>query len=50
LFSSIFGLATCLILYFTGMPSPQAGTIGMGVSLVVSPLVSIANGSKQKSH
>jgi SSS family solute:Na+ symporter/sodium/proline symporter len=50
LFSSIFGLATCLILYFTGMPSPQAGTIGMGVSLVASPLVSIANGSKQKSH
>ncbi|MCB2220291.1 MAG: sodium/solute symporter [Bacteroidetes bacterium] len=40
LYSSIAGLLTCLILYFSGMPSPQAGTIGMGVSLVVNPLVS----------
>ncbi|MBN2173473.1 MAG: sodium/solute symporter [Bacteroidales bacterium] len=41
LFSSIAGLLTCLVLYFTGMPSPQAGTIGMGVSLVVNPIVSL---------
>lgn len=38
--SGILGLATCLILYFTGMPSPQAGTIGMLVSLIVTPLFS----------
>ena len=41
--SAVVGLLTCLILYFTGMPSPQAGTIGMGVSLLVNPLVSLAS-------
>jgi Na+/proline symporter len=41
LYSCILGLTTCLYLYITGMPSPQAGTIGMGVSLVVNPLVSM---------
>lgn len=40
LFSSVLGLATCLSLYITGMPSPQAGTIGMGVSLAANPVVS----------
>ncbi|MEZ5198895.1 MAG: hypothetical protein R2764_21715 [Bacteroidales bacterium] len=39
--SSILGLGTCLGLYFYGMPSPQAGTIGMMVSLVVNPIVSV---------
>ncbi len=39
--SGIGGLATCLILYFTGMPSPQAGTIGMGASLLLNPLFSV---------
>jgi SSS family solute:Na+ symporter/sodium/proline symporter len=39
--SGIGGLATCLILYFTGMPSPQAGTIGMGASLLLNPLFSL---------
>ncbi len=34
------GLAVCLILYFSGIPSPQAGTIGMFVSLALNPLVS----------
>lgn len=38
--SAILGLGTCLILYFTGVPSPQAGTIGMITSLVVNPLFS----------
>jgi solute:Na+ symporter, SSS family len=38
--SSVVGLGTCLILYVTGIPSPQAGTIGMMLSLVLSPLVS----------
>lgn len=41
--SSILGLATCLILYVTGTPSPQAGTIGMLVSLALAPLVSLAS-------
>jgi len=40
--STLAGLAVCIYLYVTGMPSPQAGTIGMGVSLVVNPLVSLA--------
>jgi solute:Na+ symporter, SSS family len=39
--SSLLGLGTCLTLYITGMPSPEAGTIGMGVSLVVNPVVSL---------
>ena len=39
--SSILGLGTCLGLYFYGLPSPQAGTIGMIVSLVVNPVVSL---------
>lgn len=40
-FASMFlGLGTCLVLYFRGMPSPQAGTVGMIVSLCVNPLVS----------
>ena len=38
--SSVLGLATCLILYVTGLPSPQAGTIGMIVSLVINPVFS----------
>jgi solute:Na+ symporter, SSS family len=36
--ASILGLGTCLILAFTGMPSPGAGTIGMMVSLLVPPI------------
>lgn len=38
--SSLAGLGSCLVLYATGTPAPQAGTIGMLISLVVSPLVS----------
>ncbi|MDP8238749.1 MAG: sodium:solute symporter family protein, partial [Candidatus Hatepunaea meridiana] len=39
--SSILGLTVCLYLYFTGIPSPQAGTIGMMVSLGVNPVFSL---------
>ncbi len=39
--SSLLGLSICLYLYMTGTPSPQAGTIGMIVSLTVNPLVSL---------
>lgn len=39
--SSILGLGACLVLYFTGMPSPQAGTIGMLTSLAVPPVFSL---------
>lgn len=39
--SAIIGLATCLTLYVMGFSSPEAGTIGMIVSLVVNPLVSL---------
>jgi solute:Na+ symporter, SSS family len=38
--SGILGLTTCLVLYFTGMPSPQAGTVGMLTSLAINPIFS----------
>jgi len=38
--SGTVGLAVCLVLYLTGTPSPEAGTIGMIVSLILNPLVS----------
>jgi SSS family solute:Na+ symporter len=38
--SSVLGLGTCLVLYATGTPSPQAGTIGMIISLAVNPILS----------
>jgi len=38
--SSILGLGTCLGLYLAGWPSPQAGTLGMIVSLAINPMVS----------
>jgi solute:Na+ symporter, SSS family len=40
--SGITGMLLCIILYATGMPSPQAGTIGMMASLAINPLVSFA--------
>ena len=41
-YASMFaGLAAVVIFTFTGMPSPEAGTIGMGVSLAVMPLASV---------
>jgi SSS family solute:Na+ symporter/sodium/proline symporter len=39
--SAVLGLGVCLTLYATGTPSPQAGTLGMIVSLVVNPVVSL---------
>jgi Na+/pantothenate symporter len=39
--SSVLGLSVCLFLYFTGTSSPEAGTIGMLVSLAANPLVSM---------
>ena len=42
--SGIGGLLTCLILYFTGTPSPQAGTFGMLVSLALNPIFSWLDG------
>jgi SSS family solute:Na+ symporter/sodium/proline symporter len=39
--SSLLGLGSCIVLYATGMPSPQAGTIGMLVSLAAAPLLSL---------
>lgn len=38
--SSVAGLAVCLIMYMNGSASPQAGTVGMIVSLVLNPIVS----------
>jgi len=46
--SALLGLGVCLTLYVTGTPSPQAGTIGMIVSLVVNPVVSMFTSNKSK--
>jgi len=45
--SSLLGLAVCIVLYTTGTPSPQAGTIGMLVSLTTPPLISLMYRSPQ---
>ncbi|HAP43073.1 MAG: sodium:solute symporter [Spirochaetes bacterium GWD1_61_31] len=47
--SSVLGLTVCLVLYFAKLPSPQAGTIGMLVSLAVAPLVSLIVPVKQSA-
>lgn len=47
--SGLGGLATCLALYATGMPSPSAGTIGMIVSLTLNPLLSLFNTKTTKN-
>jgi SSS family solute:Na+ symporter/sodium/proline symporter len=39
--SSVLGLGVCMALYFTGSPTPEAGTIGMLVSLAGNPLFSL---------
>jgi SSS family solute:Na+ symporter/sodium/proline symporter len=41
--SSVAALLICLFLYLRGMPSPQAGTLGMVASLVLCPLVSLVS-------
>jgi len=46
--SALIGLAVCIILYVRGMPSPQAGTVGMLVSLAVNPIFSYASNLIQK--
>ncbi|MBU0637839.1 MAG: sodium/solute symporter [Planctomycetes bacterium] len=38
--SAVLGLGVCLALYIAGRPRPEAGTIGMIVSLVINPLFS----------
>jgi len=40
--SAVLGLGTCLGLSLAGMAPPAAGTIGMIVSFVTTPLVSLA--------
>ncbi|MGB7297627.1 MAG: sodium:solute symporter [Candidatus Aminicenantales bacterium] len=39
--AAVLALTVCLVLYVRGMPSPEAGTIGMIVSLVVPPVFSL---------
>ena len=38
--ASMVGLTACLGLYAAKVPSPEAGTIGMGISLLLPPLIS----------
>jgi Na+/pantothenate symporter len=38
--SAVLGLGTCVVLYAAGRSSPEAGTIGMMVSLAANPLFS----------
>ncbi len=45
--SAVLGLGTCLALYINGSSSPEAGTIGMLVSLVANPLFSAIAPNKQ---
>ena len=40
--SSLLGLGTCVVLALSGSSSPEAGTIGMMVSLVMCPVLSLA--------
>jgi SSS family solute:Na+ symporter/sodium/proline symporter len=50
--SSLLGLGTCLVLSLAGMQAPQAGTIGMMVSLAVIPvlgLFGISSGTSARS-
>jgi SSS family solute:Na+ symporter len=39
--SSVLGLGVCMTMYFSGRPSPEAGTVGMLVSLAANPLFSL---------
>jgi SSS family solute:Na+ symporter len=39
--SAVLGLSVCLFLYFSGTSSPEAGTVGMLVSLAANPLFSL---------
>jgi len=48
--SSFSGLAICIILFVYGMPSPQAGTIGMIVSLLSPPLFSLISRNKKEKE
>jgi SSS family solute:Na+ symporter/sodium/proline symporter len=47
-FSSMFlGLAVCIGLTIAGFSSPEAGTIGMGTSLVIPPIITSISAGKQ---
>ncbi|MBN1274437.1 MAG: sodium:solute symporter [Candidatus Aminicenantes bacterium] len=48
--SAVLGLGTCLVLFVTGLPSPQAGTIGMIVSFFLNPAVSLFFPSQQQGE
>jgi SSS family solute:Na+ symporter len=39
--SSVLALAVCMAMYLGGRPSPEAGTVGMMVSFVTTPLFSL---------
>ena len=39
--SSVMALTVCMVMYLGGRPSPEAGTVGMMVSFVTTPLFSL---------
>lgn len=47
--SAVLGLGVTLGMYMYGFSSPEAGTIGMLVSLAINPIVSIITTKKKKS-
>ncbi len=47
---SILALVVCVVLYVRGMSSPEAGTIGMMVSLAAVPLLSLFGAPPSPEH
>ncbi|HPD65509.1 MAG TPA: sodium:solute symporter [Bacteroidia bacterium] len=46
----ITGLLVCLVLYFMKFPSPEAGTLGMLISLTLVPVLSIFTKKHEVTH
>ncbi len=48
--SGIIGLAVTLSMYLYGFSSPEAGTIGMILSLIINPAVSLLTGGRKEKQ
>lgn len=47
--SAILGLSACLLLYIRGWSPPEAGTIGMLISLTANPVISLLTSSEMRA-